>query len=458
VRRQLAVGFAMMALVLAVGVPARGDVASSLRRYPYLTDAISGSVTVNWATSTSGTGSVRFGPAGTSCSANVAAASSQAMWVGPTKEYQFRATLAGLIPGARYCYRPMFNATDLLGTDPSPRFSAALAAGDTAPFSFAILGSWGYPYGGLNADQQHLDAQVAASGVDFALGSGGVAYNGAQADYGDLRSDSGGVFGPSYWTVAGSSIPMFPAQGNRGAFFPFVTNWAQPRAVATSKGRNRVETYCCLNETNSQNLASTWYAFGYGRARFYVLDAAWPNGNVGTGTIYSNDYAYHWQPTSAEMTWLRNDLAAHPTGLKFAVFNFPLYSDGKGHGSDPYLNASAGPNSLEHVLASAGTRFVFNGHAHIYERNAPSTEGIVSYVTGGGGAPLEPLAACHAYDRYAIGWNPDLGIGSACGSAPRPTSPATVFHFLRVDVTSTSVTISGVTESGTVFDTHTYET
>jgi hypothetical protein len=32
-----------------------------------------------------------------------------------------------------------------------------------------------------------------------------------------------------------------------------------------------------------------------------------------------------------------------------------------------------------------------------------------------------------------------------------------VFHFLRVDVMSTSVTISGVTESGTVFDTQTYE-
>jgi hypothetical protein len=456
-RRQLAVGFATIALALVYGVPAQGDLAPVLRRYPYLTDAITGSLTVNWASSKSGTGIVWYGPTETSCSGYVASATSQTMWVGTTKEYQFRATLAGLIPGTRYCYRPMLDSTDLLGTDPSPTFSAPIAAGDSTPYSFAVLGSWGYPHGSLNADQQRLDLQIAASGVDFALGSGGVAYNGAQADYGDLRSDSGGVFGPSYWTVAGSSIPMHAAPGNKGAFFPFVTNWAQPEAVATSNGRNRVETYCCLNGTKSQNLASTWYAFDYGRARFYVLSAAWPNGNVGTGAIYSNDYAYHWQPTSDEMTWLRNDLAAHPTGLKFAVFNFPLYSDGKGHGSDPYLNASAGADSLEHVLASAGTRFVFNGHAHIYERNAPSSEGIVSYVTGGGGAPLEPLAACHAYDLYAIGWNPDLGIGSACGSAPRPTSPADVFHFLRVDVTSTSVMISGVTESGTVFDTQTYE-
>jgi Purple acid Phosphatase, N-terminal domain len=192
-----------------------------LRRYPYLTDAIPGSVTVNWATSASGTGSVRYGPSGTSCSERVAAATSRAIWVGPTKEYQSRATLTGLTPGESYCYRP-----------------------------------------------QRLDAQIAASSVDFALGAGGVAPSGPQADYGDLRSNSGGVLGPSYWTVAGSAIPVFPAVGNKGAFFPFVTNWAQPRAVATSNGTHVVETYCCLNGTRSQNLASTWYAFDYGRARF----------------------------------------------------------------------------------------------------------------------------------------------------------------------------------------------
>jgi hypothetical protein len=455
-RGRLLICFAAITAVVAGAAPAQSDVASVLRRYPYLTDAMPSSVTVNWATSTSGTGTVQYGALGTSCSDDVATAVSRTMWVGPTKEYQFQATLTDLTPGGRYCYRPMLGSTDLLGTDPSPTFAAALSAGDPTAFSFAVLGSWGYPHGSLNPHQQGIDAQIAASGVDFALGAGGVAYNGAQVDHGDLRSDAGGVFGPSYWTVAGSSIPIFPAQGNKGAFFPFVTNWSQPRAVATSGGRNVVQTYCCLNGTKSQNLASTWYAFDYGRARFYVLDAAWPNGNLGTGTIYWNDYAYHWQPTSEEMTWLRNDLAAHPSGLKFAAFNFPLYSDGKGHGTDPFLNASAGPDSLENALAAAGTKFVFNGHAHIYERNAASSTGIVSYVTGGGGAPLEALSACHAYDLYAIGWNPSIGAGSACGSAPVPSSPTDVFHFLLVEITSTSVTISGVTGNGTLFDTQTY--
>jgi hypothetical protein len=92
------------------------------------------------------------------------------------------------------------------------------------------------------------------------------------------------------------------------------------------------------------------------------------------------------------MTWFRNDLAAHPSGLKFAVFNFSLYSDAKGHGSDPFLNATQGPESIENVLAKAETKFVFNGHANIYERNVPSsTTGIVGYVTGGDGAPLGPV-------------------------------------------------------------------
>jgi purple acid phosphatase-like protein len=454
--RRLFVVLLVVGIVSGSELPAGAAVASTLRRYPYLTDAIPGSATVNWATSISGTGTVRYGPAGTSCSANVASGTSVAMWVGGTKEYQFHATLGGLSPGAAYCYRPFLDSTDLLGTDPAPTFRDALPAGSTASFSFAVLGSWGYPYGTLNADEQRLDAQVAASGVDFALGAGGVAHDGAQAEYGDLRSNSGGVFTPAYWKVPGSSIPMFPAEGNRGAFWPFVVNWAQPRAVATSKGKNGMVTYCCLNGTRSQSLASTWYAFSYGRARFYVLDAAWPNGNKGTGTIYSDDFAYHWQATSPEMTWLRNDLAAHPTGLKFAVFNFPLYSDAAGHTSDTYLNASAGPDSLENVLAAAGTKFVFNGHAHIYERNAASSTGIVSYVSGDGGSPPDRLAVCHSYDRYAIGWNTSTGVGSSCGAAPTPTSASDVMHFLRVSVTASSVTISGVTQDGTVFDTQTY--
>jgi hypothetical protein len=65
-----------------------------------------------------------------------------------------------------------------------------------------------------------------------------------------------------------------------------------------------------VNGTNSASYPSAWYSFSVGAARFYVLDATWPNGNLGTGTLFSDDYAAHWTTSSPEYqcrpaTWPR---------------------------------------------------------------------------------------------------------------------------------------------------------
>jgi hypothetical protein len=99
---------------------------------------------------------------------------------------------------------------------------------------------------------------------------------------------------------------------------------------------------------------------------------------------------------------------------------------------------------------------VFNGHAHIYERNAKQAgESFVSYVTGGGGATLEPVSGCHSFDAYAIGWSPTKLKGSSCGSATAPTSASQVFHFLLVTVSGTTVTVAPTDELGRTFDVQT---
>ena len=136
--------------------------------------------------------------------------------------------------------------------------------------------------------------------------------------------------------------------------------------MATSGGRAVRETYCCVNGTTSASYPSEWYAFDVGQARFYVLSADWADSNVGTGTVYSDDYAAHWAPGTPQYQWLQADLAAHPTGLKFAFFHYPLYSDQKAQTSDTFLQ---GTGSLEGLLASNHVSLAFNGHAHIYERN-----------------------------------------------------------------------------------------
>ena len=68
----------------------------------------------------------------------------------------------------------------------------------------------------------------------------------------------------------------------------------------------------------------------------------------------------------------RNDLQSHPSQLKFAVFHYPLYVDNPTEPSDTFLR---GANSLEGLLTDNGVNMVFNGHAHLYERNNPTPAG-----------------------------------------------------------------------------------
>ena len=434
---------------------------SSLRRYPYLTDLVLGHVTVNWATTTSiSTGSVTYGKSGTeSCTAHTVNATKTSITVGSTAEYQWKALLNGLSRNAAYCFRVQGGGIDLLGTDASPVFRTQLAAGSTATFSFAVLGDWGDQEStSLNTDQANVLARIASSGARFAVTTGDIAYpSGSQTNYGDLVQTGANVstvFGPSYWTVPGDTVPFFNVLGNHGLNSTALTNWPEGNAVSSSSGRYAMQTYCCTNGTKSASYPSAWYAFNAGAARFYILDAAWSNSNVGTADIYKNDYDNHWTTSSAEYQWLAQDLAAHPGGLKFAFFHFSLHSPNSTEVSDTYLG---GAGHLEELLADNGVDLIFNGHAHTYARSTPV--GMpVNYVTGGGGAKLEPATVCGAPLAAALGWSYSSSThGSSCGSLARPTSIDQVFHFLLVTVTGGSkVTVTPTDEQGRTFDVQSY--
>ncbi len=298
--------------------------------------------------------------------------------------------------------------------------------------------------------------QIAKSGARFVMGAGDTAYpSGTQTTYGDLNqtgSNVSTIFGPQFWPKFGASTPFFSATGNHGFNGTFLTNWPQPTAASDPDERYTMETYCCPNGTNSASYPSAWYAFDVGVARFYVLEASWSSSNVGTADQYKNDYDTHWTPTSPEYLWLAKDLQANPSQLKFAFFHYPMYSSNGTEVSDPWLR---GPNSLEGLLARNGVAIGFSGHAHNYTRNAKPDGGLVTYVTGGGGARLEPATKCSAPVAYAIGWSYTTG-GSACGTL-RPTSIAQVFHFLKVTVDGTHVTVEPTNSQGQTFDVQSYD-
>lgn len=436
-----------------------------LTRAPYLTDLVDRHVTVNWATDRStSSASVVYGLVGadgTCTPGTTAPATRQTIAVGAVYEYQWKTGLE-LPAFGRYCYRVLLGSTDLLGTRPSPTFVTQVPFGSTQTFTFAVFGDWGQvDANGQNPDQAELMVQLAASGARFAVSVGDNGYpNGSQANYGDLQQvgpDTSAIFGPGFWAVPGASMPLFAAPGNHGLAglaHTDIATWTEDRTVSASGGRYQNDVYCCVGGSNPANYGSEWYAFSAGNARFYILDSAWGDTNTGTANAYANDAAAHFNAGDPEYDWLVRDLQTHPTQLKFVFSHYPLYSDNVSQPSDAYLQ---GPPGLEGLLARYGVQIVFNGHAHIYERNQPSAAGMpVTYVTGGGGATPEPIGPCHAFDRYGLGWSPTRLTGSACGMARPPGSSAQVVHFLKITVAGTAVTVTPTDSTGRTFDVQTY--
>ena len=93
-------------------------------------------------------------------------------------------------------------------------------------------------------------------------------------------------------------------------------------------------------------------------------------------------------PGSAQMQWLRTELAEQPHACTLAYWHRPLFSSGP-NGNQPDIR------DLWRTLAEFGVDVVLNGHDHMYERFAPqdidgrpSPNGIRQFIAGTGGAHL----------------------------------------------------------------------
>jgi hypothetical protein len=471
------IGLAATALVAATPAEAYS---SSLTRAPYLSDLTSSGVYVNFGTTTAIVKTrLRYGPAASGCSLTSATSAttakqqysvtySTASGTGATTGNQWKVKLSGLAAG-KYCYRAdgttsstSTTYTDLFGTSASPTFSVAQSA------RFAVIGDWGRngstspDY--LNSFQADVIALMAKSGAGFAMSTGDIGYdNGSQSNYGDLihrGPSTSEVFGPKYWPVAGSSMPMLPVPGNHGFTTTFTTLWPSTSLAAGSSGRATNGQYSVNGSTLT--VPEYWYAFNDRGWRIYTLTAAWGSTYTTGGSAYAEDYKQHWAPGAAERTWLSKDLAAHPSTPKIVVFHFPLYSAvSSGDVQDRYLTAPPdGTQSLESQLSSNNVKLVVNGHSHIYERNNVHN-GLTSVITGGGGGDPSPVTATgtactQTYPgsttrvvAKAIGWG-STG-GSACNTT-KPTSIAKVYHYLLVTLSSGSASVTAIDSTGATID------
>ncbi len=522
-----AAGVVGVGVMTVVPVQAASPVyASSVTRAPYLTDVTQTSAEVNWATNVSTTaGSVQWvdQTAGGTCpttawkwsastkqTANASTTIPYGLGTGTLgwgysvasePEYQNSAPMTGLVAGHTYCYAVFSaktsSATDLLVSPTFQTFTTlqTVGASSTKTVTFDVIGDTGenfmktsstadtaFPgHPTSNPYESDLYSQIGTDGSQFLLGTGDTSYNGGTENtFGDLThtgtaaqaTGTGGteysnIFGPSYLPLA-RGIPSYLSDGNHGEnnyilrFFPSQTT------ANASGGAYDMHTYNVDGASGSY--PDDWYAFSTGNVRVYILDASWPDSNIGTASsIYQADADAHWKTSSPEYQWLKADLAkpANAGMVKFAVFHFPLQSATNSETSDTYLQ-----QDLEPLLAQNGVAMAFNGHAHTYQRFIPdSSNQITSYVTGGGGGVPEPVIPnsntsnpiCTnlkaANSVYAIGWSPTTQTGTFCGQGTAPTlsDAGDLYSYLHVTVSGHTVTVVGVNADGHQFDAHTYQ-
>jgi hypothetical protein len=473
-----------------------------LARAPYVTDLTQTSAVVTWATNPDIYGTLYYGPVGDCMASSVPVVSGMVtpVRVSPNPpstypiryDYQSSVPVTGLNPSTTYCYEVFGSgstAVDLLpASQPYGTFTTldVASVSSTHSLTFDVVGDMGETSDrgsnsptSINSNQAAIDSLIGSSGARFLVAVGDIAYNdGGNYNYGDLEqtgtsvgtpnlTEISDVFGPNYWPLT-AGIPMFAADGNHGQNSSTLTTWPESSTATASGGGYAMEQYSSVDGINTASYPNDWYAFSSGNVRFYVLDGSWADGNVGTAAgsacpytagstnckTYQVDADAHFVPGDEEYQWLASDLQAHPGGIKLAFFHFPLRSDNATQDSDVYLQ-----QDLEPLLAQNGVDIAFSGHAHDYERNTtvgPNT--ILSYVTGGGGGIIQPVAGrgCSPWDAYAVGWSYTAGAGSRCGSAAVPTSDSQAYNFLKVTISGSTVTVDPINAAGQEFDTQTY--
>ena len=112
---------------------------------------------------------------------------------------------------------------------------------------------------------------------------------------------------------------------------------------------------------------------------------------------------------SAQVQWLRQDLAANPAKCTLAYWHHPLFTSGE------YSPGITSVRPLFQALYDYDADVVLNGHDHNYERFAPqtangvsdTTRGVRQFIVGTGGkslySPQTPIANSDVRNNSAYG-------------------------------------------------------
>jgi len=178
--------------------------------------------------------------------------------------------------------------------------------------------------------------------------------------------------------------------------------------LKASAGKAFRETFELAADPDESN--PLYHSFDFGPVHVVVLDSE----------RYERD---DQEAIDQQRSWLIEDLEETTLPWTVVVLHRPLYSSTNGAASEA-IRDDLGPVFAEHRVD-----LVLSGHARNYERFQPDG-GVTYVVTGGGGAGLQ-------------------GFGDNRTSV----AAASVHHYLSVDASPSSLSVSVIDEEGTVIDT-----
>ena len=124
-----------------------------------------------------------------------------------------------------------------------------------------------------------------------------------------------------------------------------------------------------------------------GYFRYFSNTSSYYAYNLGDWRIYALNSQIDVSSTSAQVRWLKNDLAANPKRCVLAYWHKPRWSSGSHYGSNSRYQ------TLWKTLYDAHAEIVISGHEHNYERfkemnssGTASSPGLREIVVGTGGA------------------------------------------------------------------------
>jgi hypothetical protein len=152
-----------------------------------------------------------------------------------------------------------------------------------------------------------------------------------------------------------------------------------------SWGRHKARTRPSPGNHEYRTSGASGY-FGYYGANAGPPNLGYYSYDVGTWHIVSLNSEVSGSAMSAQIQWLKDDLAAHPAACTLSYWHQPVFSSGE-HGN--VLNMQ----EIWKVLHEHGADVVLNGHDHDYERFAPQNpygladpNGMREFIVGTGGA------------------------------------------------------------------------